>query len=102
MKGIMKLFVNIKAMPSPSPPPRPKKKRNPQSISHTSTSWASVYLCKIQFIDPLKCSSKGYHSLSLSLSLSHARTLFTNFNIRGGGFDIGKVGESIYVCSIEI
>lgn len=86
----------------PHPPPLPKKKRNSQSISHTSTSWASVYLCKIQFIDPLKCSSKGYHSLSLSHSHARVHALFTNFNIWGGGFDIGKVGESIYVCSIEV
>ena len=74
-------------------PPLPKKKRNPQSISHTSTSWASVYLCKIQFIDPLKCSSKGYHSLSLSLSLSHAHARFTNFNIWGGGLTLERLGN---------
>lgn len=100
MKGIMKLFVNIKAMPSPSPPLPQKKKRIPKVFLTLPLHGLFVYLCKIQFIDPLKYSSKGYHSLSLSLS--HACALFTNFNIWGGGFDIGKVGESIYVCSIEV
>ena len=93
MKGIMKLFVNIKAMPSPSPPPLPKKRGIPKVFLTLPLHGLLCIFVKFNLSTLWSVLARGI-TLSLSLSLSHTRMrVLLILTFGEGGLTLERLGN---------